>query len=641
MILRRWRAGFRRRWAESWAAVRAHPRQVGMLAAPWLLGLFIGAPLLWYEVDRAVQGPARQAGRDTVDYAAQSMLRWLVRLRDDSRFLAYLTPRLSGFGNSPDSPLVDAYASFLLAGGDYHKVRWLDEDGRERLRIDQEGGMVRQVPREALQDKRERDFFRQGVRLDPGQVHLSMLDLNVEHGRYEQPPRPTLRAAAPFMQEDGAVGVVVVNFHGDVLLQRLRTQALQAGYELFLVHPEGYWLIGPEPGDAWGWQTGQPWRNVARFDPQLWAVMRSNAQGHWRDWTYATLQAAWREGEGDLLAHADPQLGQLRILVRRLDGSAVRWKATLALLTLATTVLVLLVVARQARALARESAYTRRLRRANHALAQANQRLQAAQHELARAQRLSSLGLMVAGVAHEMNTPLASARLALSTVRNGVEALEQQVQAGLRRSELERFMADARQACALADAELLRTSALVQRFKQVAVDRGSLERRRFDLAEIVLDADPRLRKGVAVDGIELELELQPGVAMHTYPGPLEQVVANLLGNAFVHGYPGGGPGRIRIRAGAEGPDRARIEVADGGGGIAAAHLPRIFEPFFTTRRNRGGTGLGLHIVHQIVTEVLGGRIEVHSRQAGDPAGPPGTVFTVSLPRVGPERPPQA
>jgi signal transduction histidine kinase len=580
----------------------------------------------------------RQAGQDTVEFASQSLLRWIVRLRDDTRFLAYLTPRLLVFGNSPDSPLVDTYASFLLAGGDYHKVRWLDEYGRERLRIDQDGGMVRQVDPEALQDKAARGFFKAGAGLDPGQVHLSALDLNVENGRIELPPRPTLRASSPFLQEDGGVGVVVVNFHGDVLLERLRVQALQSGYDLYLVHPEGYWLVGPEPEDAWGWQTGQPWRTVARFDPALWSAMRKQDRGHWGSWSFATLRSAWRQSEGDLLAHADPQLGQLHLLVRRRDGGEVRWRATLAVLTVLATGLVLAVVLNQARTLAREAAYTRRLRRANQALAEANERLQAAQHELARAQRLSSLGLMVAGVAHEMNTPLASSRLALSTLRNGVAALERQIEEGLRRSELEQFLRDANQACALADAELLRTSALVQRFKQVAVDRASLERRRFDLAEIILDSDPRLRRGEPVDGIALDLQLEGGLGMHTYPGPLEQVVSNLLGNAFVHGYPEGGPGRVTVRALADGPGGVRIDIADEGGGIAAGNLPRIFEPFFTTRRNRGGTGLGLHIVHQIVTEVLGGRIEVHSRQAGDPQGPSGTCFSVHLPRVGPDRP---
>jgi len=167
------------------------------------------------------------------------------------------------------------------------------------------------------------------------------------------------------------------------------------------------------------------------------------------------------------------------------------------------------------------------------------------------------------------------------------------VMAGLRRSELDSFLDEATDACTLADGELRRTSALVQRFKQVAVDRASLERRDFDLAEVLLDADPRLRRGSLEDGIALELDLEPGIVMHSYPGPLEQVVANLLNNALLHAYPQPRRGRIRLSAHRDGQALVRIEVADDGRGIAPEHLSRIFEPFFTTARNRGGTGLGL------------------------------------------------
>jgi len=640
--MRRWWPGIRRRSRESWAAVRGHPRRVALIAAPWAMSLLVGVPLLWFELERAVRQPARQAGHDAVEYAAQSMLRWVARLREDTRFLANLTPRMIEAGPGRESALADTYTSFLLAGGDYHKVRWIDAAGRERLRIDQDRGVVHRVPPQALQAKGDRPFVRHGLALRPGQVHLSPLDLNVENGRIEQPLRPTLRASSPFRLADGSGGVVVVNFHGERLLERLQAQARQAGFVLYLVHPQGWWLVGPGPADPWGWQLGRPERTVAHFDPQLWQAMRRDASGHWKEWSFASLESVWGADATELLAHADPSLGQLRVLVRRQAPEDARWKAILALLALAGTALAATVVLGQARALAREAAYVERLREANRALAEANARLHSVQEGLARAERLSSLGLMVAGVAHEMNTPLGSARLALSTLRTGVDDLARQLRTGLRRSELEGFLAAAAEAGGLADAELRRASALVQRFKQVAVDRASLERRRFELSEVVLDSDPRLRRGEPISGVQVALDLQSGVFVDTYPGPLEQVVFNLLANALAHGYPDGGPGRIRLAAHADGPAHVRIEVADEGRGIAPQDLPRVFEPFFTTGRHRGGTGLGLHIVHQIVTEVLGGEIGVRSRRPGDPGeGPAGTVFTVRIPRTGPDRPPQA
>jgi len=609
---------------------------VALVAVPWLLSLLIGFPLLWAEVDHAVRRPAQQAGRDAVGYTAQTLLRWMNRLRDDARFLADLTPRLAEAGAGPDAPLVDTYLSFLQAGRNYHKVRWIDASGWERLRIDQQDGEVVRTPENALQDKSARPFFHEGLVLAAGEVHLSPLDLNVESERIEYPPRPTLRASSPFVRADGSRGVVVVNIHGEVLLQRLREQAGQGGFKVYLVHPDGYWLLGPEPEDAWGWQLGRPERNVARLDPQLWEAMKRTQAGRWRDWTFSTLEAAWGDAEGDLLDHADPSLGQLRLLVRYDTPSGARWQIILIVLTSGAVVIAAVVVSRLARGMAREAAFIRRLRETNHALGTANKRLRSVQEGLARAERLSSLGLMVAGVAHEMNTPLGSAYLALSTARHGIQELEEQLRTGLRRSDLERFLAVAGPAVAQAENEVRRAAALVRRFKQVAVDRASLEHRVFDLAEIVLDADPRLRRSELEGGIGLVLELEPGLSMDSYPGPLEQVVANLLANALAHAYAPGDRGRLLIRAVADGPAHVRIEVADDGRGIHADDLSRIFEPFFTTRRNRGGTGLGLHIVHQIVTEVLGGSIEVHS-QVRTAGGEGGTRFVVRLPRVGPER----
>ena len=627
----------RQRWQEARLGMRTQPRRVALIAAPWLLGLLTALPLLWYEADRALRMPEHQAGRDAVQYAAQSMLRWLERLRDDTALLAQLTPRLQE--GVSQVPLVETYGSVLRAGGEYHKVRWLDGTGHERLRMDQDMGRIQRVPTAELQDKSGRPFFENALHLSPGQVHLSPMDLNVENGSIERPLRPTLRASSPFLRADGSTGVVVLNLHGKVLLERMREQARQSGFTLYLVHPKGYWLIGPSDADTWGWQLGHRERNVEAFDPALWRALQRQPTGHWRDWSFSTLEAAWGQGQGHLLDHADHSLGQLRVLVYRAPPQAVRWQLILAGAAVLGMGMMVWLVLGQAAGLAREAAYVQSLRDGNMALALANERLQVAQQELVRAERLSSLGLMVAGVAHEMNTPLASTQLALGSLSDAIALLQGRVHAGLRRSELDDFLASATEACALAGNELRRSAALVQRFKQVAVDRASLERRRFDLAEVVQDADPRLRKGVPVDGVELVLELEAGVVMDSYPGPLEQVVTNLFNNALLHGCPPGGPGRIRVSARADGPVQVCIEVSDDGQGIATDDLPRIFEPFFTTRRNRGGTGLGLHIVHQIVTEVLGGRVEVRSHCAGAPGDEQtGTCFILHLPRRGPERP---
>src|SRR5690606_18353073 len=148
-----------RGWIESRIALRAHPVRMAQIALPWALGLFVLVPLLWHEMDRAVQEPERRAGQEAVSYAGRSMLRWIERLRDDTRFLAALTPRLVQSDARPESPLLDTYTSFLRAGTAYHKVRWIDARGRERLRVDQEDGRITEVPGRQLQDKSGRPFF--------------------------------------------------------------------------------------------------------------------------------------------------------------------------------------------------------------------------------------------------------------------------------------------------------------------------------------------------------------------------------------------------------------------------------------------------------------------------------------------------
>ena len=350
----------RLRWQEAWAAMRAHPWRVTLIAAPWLLGLLTVVPMLWYEMDRAVRLPERQAAQDALENAAQSMLRRLGRLRDDTRFIAFLTPRLLESGS--EAQLLETYTSFLMAGRDYHKVRWMDATGQERLRVDQEGGSILRVPGGALQDKRGRPFFENALLLQPGEIHLSPLDLNFENGRIEQPLRPTLRASSPFVLADGTKGVAVVNLHGSVLLKRLRDRASQSGFSLYLVHPDGYWLLGPTPGEAWGWQLGHAEHTVATFDPALWAAMQRRPSGSWQDWSFSTLQAAWRGTEGDLLAHADPTVGQLRLLVHRSRPPASRWKVVLGGLALLGGGVVLWLVLAQAGGMARERAYMQRLR---------------------------------------------------------------------------------------------------------------------------------------------------------------------------------------------------------------------------------------------------------------------------------------
>ena len=280
----------------------------------------------------------------------------------------------------------------------------------------------------------------------------------------------------------------------------------------------------------------------------------------------------------------------------------------------------------------------RALRRAKDQADAALHDLRQAQDDLIRAEKLASLGQLVAGVAHEINTPLGIALTTATLVRDETRAFQAVVASGtLSRSRLTHFVDRVGEGAHLLASNLTRAADLVHGFKQVAVDRASDERRSFVLDvwldELLASLQPMLRKG----GHRIRPDCPPGIGVDTYPGILAQVVTNLITNAVVHGFaqrPQGSPGTILVRVQATG-QAVRIEVSDDGAGIARENLARIFDPFFTTARSRGSTGLGMHIVHNLVTVKLQGRIAVESEPGQ------GTTVRVEFPRgpAGGERPP--
>ena len=272
----------------------------------------------------------------------------------------------------------------------------------------------------------------------------------------------------------------------------------------------------------------------------------------------------------------------------------------------------------------------RALRRAKDQADAALVDLRQAQDDLIRAEKLASLGQLVAGVAHEINTPLGIALTTATLVRDETRAFQAVAASGqLSRSRLTHFVDRVGEGAQLLCANLSRAADLVHGFKQVAVDRLSDERRSFELGpwldDLIASLQPMLRRG----GHEIRHEIRdpcpPGLAVDTNPGALAQVATNLINNAVVHGFGKRRGGHIAVRVESAGPGMLRMEIADDGDGIAPENLNRIFDPFFTTARNRGSTGLGMHIVHNLVTVKLQGRIGIESEPGK------GTVARIEFP----------
>lgn len=271
------------------------------------------------------------------------------------------------------------------------------------------------------------------------------------------------------------------------------------------------------------------------------------------------------------------------------------------------------------------------LNRANEELSGTLETLRRAQGDLVRSEKLAALGSLVAGVAHELNTPIGNSVTVASTLVENSEAFSETMQAGLKRSVLVAYVENSRRAAELLLGNLQRAANLVSSFKQVAVDQTSEQRRRFDVAEVVAEILAMLQPQLKKQPVVVRTDIAHGLVLDSYPGPFGQVVANLVINAAIHGFDDGRKqGVIVIEASAM-PGGVRLNIRDDGVGIPPDNIGRIFDPFFTTRFGQGGSGLGLNIVYNIVTGVLGGEIQVES-QPGE-----GTCFIVQLPEVAPAR----
>jgi PAS domain S-box-containing protein len=274
---------------------------------------------------------------------------------------------------------------------------------------------------------------------------------------------------------------------------------------------------------------------------------------------------------------------------------------------------------------------TAELQTANNELLRALGTLRLAKDQLVQSEKLAALGALVAGVAHELNTPIGNGLTVASSLESKVQDFDHLMAKGLKRSDLQNFLDDTRLAADILVRNLMRAGALVSSFKQVAVDQTSSHRRRFSLSavvsEILVTLGPTIRKSACT----VTTELEEGLWLDSYPGPLGQVLTNLINNAIVHGFDAGQAGHITVRAWEPDPDLVSVEIQDTGRGIHPDDLRRVFEPFFTTRLGQGGSGLGLHIVHNLITSVLGGTIEVQSQPEQ------GARFTLKLPTNAPER----
>lgn len=267
---------------------------------------------------------------------------------------------------------------------------------------------------------------------------------------------------------------------------------------------------------------------------------------------------------------------------------------------------------------------TAELENTNGELMETLESLKRMQTQLVESEKMASLGGLVAGIAHEINTPVGIGVTAISHLREESEILEKSLQQGsMKRSDLEAYVRKSNEAATIVETNLRRASDLIRSFRNVAVDQMSEEPREFALAdyleEILMSLRPKLKQG----GHKIELECDPSIRILSQPGVFSQIVTNLVMNSLIHAFDDSESGRMSLTVN-QGDGDIEICYRDFGKGIPEDQVSKVFDPFFTTRRGQGGSGLGLHIIYNIVTRTLGGTIRCES-EVGQ-----GTSFTIKF-----------
>lgn len=316
-------------------------------------------------------------------------------------------------------------------------------------------------------------------------------------------------------------------------------------------------------------------------------------------------------------------------------------KQTQEIVALTAMQLVLLLVAfcalvlrhrRQVQLQLERQKITEDLRQAHWLAQTAMEKLQRSQEELARSETKAALNTIIASVSHELSTPLGNSLLTSSTLTEQGHAFRRAIASqSLRRSELAAFVDSVCAGNDLMQRNLQRAVDLLQKFRQVANDQASEQRRTFDLAEVVHEVLYTLAPSLKRYPQRVVEDIAPGIIMDSLPGPLGQVIINLVNNAFLHAFDGRNNGELRISASVDSARRqVALEFRDDGLGMSEETQAQLFQPFFSTKPGQGGTGLGMMIVGDLVRKSLGGSLDVQSTPGA------GTRIVLSLPLVAPQ-----
>lgn len=258
---------------------------------------------------------------------------------------------------------------------------------------------------------------------------------------------------------------------------------------------------------------------------------------------------------------------------------------------------------------------TKALRESNQELLATLEQLHQYQGQLVESEKMASLGDMVAGIAHEVNTPIGLSVTASTLLQDKLAVMQEKFnEKRISTNEFARFLGDCDENLAIIYRNVNRAAELITSFKQVAVDQSSEVDRTIELHSFMRDVLTSVKpRRLDIEKFPIQVHAADNLEVMTKPGPLNQILINLIVNSMVHGFDGKTSGHIEINFELIDND-LEITYRDDGNGVPFDIRKKIFDPFVTTKRGAGGSGLGLHLAYNLVTQVLGGNIHFFSEE---------------------------
>ena len=553
----------------------------------------------------SLQHPIRVTQRSQIDTASVLINRKISEIETVMRLFKHELELLQPEENT----IRRAFRTLFYVYPELLQVRWLDENGNEKIRLEKApDNTLYSVEESALQNKAARYYFSAGIQLAPNEIFITPIDLNIENGEVQRPFQPTIRAVTKAEQAELGTGLLVINFDLRPLLSSLKS--LNTPESALLVGAgTSKWILHPMESKEWSVDLIKAPANIVVEIPSLWHQL-STQDSITTQTLNNTVVTAQRINSSFLETGGLPDI---YLLTKSRDDvlPALQTNAfqTAILYALGLCMFGLLVLFLYVKHIQRLQRLSKAIKVERDSLKTALDQQTVLIEELAESQKLSSLSIMVAGLAHELNTPVGATNMALSNLKNLLDALRRQANEGLTKEQFHHFISQTDKTLSLANDNNHRAISLVKGFKRLSFERAKDDFTRFKVRQTIMDLERSMAGLFKQHHVTVKNAIGDDLEIEGYPGAFSQIIQILLSNTLAHAFKDGNANQVIIEA-TSFPDKVEIAVTDNGCGIPESIQEQIFDPFITSKRHKQHTGLGLHMAKAWMYQAFNGDIKI-------------------------------